>query len=48
MRTFVINYVTLEGGRETDYIEAESKERAILQLKRDYGNVREILRVTVG
>lgn len=47
MRTFTINYITLEGERETDYIEAESKERAITQLKRDYGNVREILRVTV-
>lgn len=47
MRTFTINYITLEGEREVDYIEAKTKEDAVLQLKRDYGNVREILRVTV-
>ena len=45
MKSYKITYVTLEGDVDTVIIEAYSKEDARVQLKREYWDVREILRI---
>lgn len=45
MKNFIISYVTLEGDSSNVLIEAHSREDAKVQLKREYWDVREILRV---
>lgn len=45
MRSFKITYITLEGDIDTVIIEAFSKEDAKVQLRREYWDVREVLRV---
>lgn len=46
MRTYKVSYITLEGDLCHVYIEAYSKEDAKVQLKREYWDVREVVRVT--
>jgi type II secretory pathway component PulF len=45
MKNFIISYVTLEGDLSNVLIEAHSREDAKIQLKREYWDVREIIRV---
>ena len=45
MKKFIVSYVTLEGDSSNVLIEAYSREDAKIQLKREYWDVREILRV---
>lgn len=45
MNTYLVTYITLEGDTDTVSIEAFSKEDAKKQLKKEYWDVREILRV---
>lgn len=45
MKTFYITYITLEGDTETVTIEAFNREDAKIQLKREYWDVREIIRI---
>ena len=45
MKNFIISYITLEGDLSKVMIEADSREDAKIQLKREYWDVREILRV---
>lgn len=45
MKNFIVSYVTLEGDSCNVLIEAYSREDAKVQLKREYWDVREILRV---
>lgn len=45
MNTYLVTYITLEGDTDTVSIEAYSKEDAKKQLKKEYWDVREILRV---
>lgn len=45
MKTYLVTYVTLEGDTDTVSIEAYSKEDAKKQLKKEYWDVREIIRV---
>ena len=45
MRSYKVNYITLEGDVDTVIIEAYSKEDAKVQLKREYWDVREVVRV---
>lgn len=45
MKSYKITYVTLEGDVDTVIIEAYSKEDAKVQLKREYWDVREVVRV---
>lgn len=45
MRSYKVTYITLEGDVDTVIIEAYSKEDAKVQLKREYWDVREIVRV---
>ena len=45
MRSFKITYITLEGDVDTVIVEAFSKEDAKVQLRREYWDVREVLRV---
>lgn len=45
MKNFIISYITLEGDSSNVLIEAPSREDAKVQLKREYWDVREILRV---
>ena len=45
MKSYKITYVTLEGDIDTVIIEAYSKEDAKIQLKREYWDVKEVLRV---
>ena len=46
MRTYKVSYITLEGDLCHVSIEAYSKEDAKIQLKREYWDVREVVRVT--
>ena len=45
MRSYKVTYITLEGDVDTVIIEAYSKEDAKVQLKREYWDVREVVRV---
>lgn len=45
MRSYKVTYITLEGDIDTVIIEAYSKEDAKVQLKREYWDVREVIRV---
>lgn len=45
MNTYLVTYITLEGDTDTVSVEAYSKEDAKKQLKKEYWDVREILRV---
>lgn len=45
MKTFYITYITLEGDTETVTVEAFNIEDARKQLKREYWDVREIIRI---
>ena len=45
MREYIIKYITLEGDTDSVIIEAYSKEDAKVQLKREYWDVREVVRV---
>lgn len=45
MRSYKVTYITLEGDIDTVIIEAYSKEDAKVQLKREYWDVREVVRV---
>ena len=45
MRSYIVTYITLEGDVDTVTIEAYSKEDARVQLKREYWDVREIVRI---
>lgn len=45
MKTYLVTYITLEGDTDTVSIEAYSKEDAKKQLKQEYWDVREIIRV---
>lgn len=45
MRSYIVTYITLEGDVDTVTIEAYSKEDARVQLKQEYWDVREIIRV---
>lgn len=45
MNTYLVTYITLEGDTDIVSIEAYSKEDAKKQLKKEYWDVREILRV---
>ena len=46
MRTYKVSYITLEGDLCHVTIEAHTKEDAKVQLKREYWDVREVVRVT--
>lgn len=45
MKSYLVTYITLEGDTDTVSIEAYSKEDAKKQLKQEYWDVREIIRV---
>lgn len=45
MRTYIVKYITLEGYVEEVEVEAVSKEDAKVRLKKEYWDVREILRI---
>lgn len=45
MRTFYITYKTVDGDIDTVSIEASNREDAKVQLKQEYWDVREIIRI---
>lgn len=45
MKEYFVKYVTIEGDVETVCVEARSKEEARIQLKKEYWDVHEILKV---
>lgn len=48
MKSYLVTYITLEGDTDTVSIEAYSKEDAKKQLKQEYWDVREIIRVRIA
>lgn len=45
MKNFIVSYITLEGDLANVMIEADSREDAKIQLKKEYWDVREVVRV---
>lgn len=45
MKTFYITYITLEGDTEIVTVEAFDREDAKAQLKKEYWDVREIIKI---